>query len=257
MTADLWNAGTDPTEMLRHLVGVTSSVRVQDVAHFPNARGSDRKLRLFACACYQRISHRLPDGRTQAAVAVAEAVADGLQPVNALQQAEALLRDALMRLEPAWRVARGAERYALAPTHYALALGLVVLWRESQKAAYYASSNAYLAVEVLDNPTTTRFNAGYSTLGAMAEREAQVKLLRDIFENPFQPATLDPSLLTSTVVALANSIYAERAFERMPILADALADAGTPDYSPLLEHLRGPGPHVRGCFALDLILGKE
>ncbi len=81
-------------------------------------------------------------------------------------------------------------------------------------------------------------------------------LLRCIFGNPFRPVAIAPAWLTSTVVALAKGIYDERAFDRMPILADALQDAGC-DGDDILAHCRGPGPHVRGCWAVDLVLGKE
>lgn len=81
-------------------------------------------------------------------------------------------------------------------------------------------------------------------------------LLRDIFGNPFCPVTVDPIWLTSTVTSLTAVIYAERAFDRMPILADALEDAGC-DNIDILSHCRGDGPHVRGCWVVDLLLGKE
>ena len=81
-------------------------------------------------------------------------------------------------------------------------------------------------------------------------------LLRDIFGNPFRSVTLDPTWRTSTVVALANSIYEERAFEHMPILADALEDAGCTS-ADILNHCREPGEHVRGRWVVDLLLGKE
>jgi len=68
-------------------------------------------------------------------------------------------------------------------------------------------------------------------------------------------AILDPAWLTSTVVSLAEGIYAERAFDRLPILADALQDAGC-ENTDVLDHCRGPGPHVRGCWVVDLVLGK-
>ena len=68
--------------------------------------------------------------------------------------------------------------------------------------------------------------------------------------------TLDPRWLTSTVIDLARTIYEERVWERMPILADALMDAGC-DSEEVINHCRGPGPHVRGCWVVDLILGKE
>jgi hypothetical protein len=78
----------------------------------------------------------------------------------------------------------------------------------------------------------------------------------DIFGNPFRPLTFDPRWRTSDVVGLARAIYDEKAFERMPILADALMDAGCED-EPIIGHCRGDGPHVRGCWVVDLILGKE
>jgi len=55
---------------------------------------------------------------------------------------------------------------------------------------------------------------------------------------------------------LALSVYEEGAFDRLPVVADALQDAGC-DNGEILTHLRGPGPHVRGCWCLDLLLGKE
>ena len=88
------------------------------------------------------------------------------------------------------------------------------------------------------------------------EEKAQCVLARDIFANPFRPLTFQPSWRSATAVSLAQAIYDERAFDRLPILADALEDAGC-DNADLLDHLRSPGPHVRGCWALDLILGKK
>jgi hypothetical protein len=87
-------------------------------------------------------------------------------------------------------------------------------------------------------------------------RVPQAQLLRDIFGNPFRPITIDPSWLTSTVNALAQTIYHDRTFDQMPGLADALEKAGCANQR-ILAHCRGPGPHVRGCWALDLLLGKE
>jgi hypothetical protein len=82
-------------------------------------------------------------------------------------------------------------------------------------------------------------------------------VLRDIFGNPFRPVSLNPEWRTSTVVALATGIYAERAFDRMPILADALQDAGC-DNDDILSHCRDTSlTHVRGCWVVDLVLGKE
>jgi hypothetical protein len=82
------------------------------------------------------------------------------------------------------------------------------------------------------------------------------RLVREIFGNPFRPVAFDPGWRTSDVMLLARGIYDERAFDRMPILADSLQEAGC-DSDELLNHLRDPhAAHVRGCWALDLVLGK-
>ncbi|HET6572444.1 MAG TPA: hypothetical protein VFG68_02490 [Fimbriiglobus sp.] len=80
-------------------------------------------------------------------------------------------------------------------------------------------------------------------------------LLRCIVGYPFRPVACDPSWRTSTVVGLAEAIYADRVFDRLPILADALEDAGC-THPDVLAHCRGDGPHARGCWVVDLILGK-
>ncbi|MCE9561997.1 MAG: hypothetical protein K8U57_08075 [Planctomycetes bacterium] len=80
-------------------------------------------------------------------------------------------------------------------------------------------------------------------------------MLRDVVGNPFRPVVLDTAWLTSTVGSLAKDIYADRAFDRLPILADALQDAGC-ESGDVLGHLRGDGPHCRGCWVIDLLLGR-
>jgi GAF domain-containing protein len=80
-------------------------------------------------------------------------------------------------------------------------------------------------------------------------------LIRDLFGNPFRPVAFDPAWRTSTAVALASQMYESRDFAAMPILADALQDAGCED-ADVLNHCRSDGPHVRGCWVVDLVLGK-
>lgn len=92
--------------------------------------------------------------------------------------------------------------------------------------------------------------------GVTTEPTKLARLLREQLGNPFRPYHIDPRWRTETVVALATGIEAERAFDRMPILADALEEAGC-DERPMLDHLRGPGPHAVGCWVLDLILDRE
>jgi hypothetical protein len=82
-------------------------------------------------------------------------------------------------------------------------------------------------------------------------------VFREVLGYPFRTGYFSPEWRTSDVMLLSNGTYAERAFDRMPILADALQDAGC-DNEALLEHLRdADATHVRGCWALDLVLGKE
>jgi hypothetical protein len=103
----------------------------------------------------------------------------------------------------------------------------------------------------------------YAALRGADEIAAKCPLLRCIFGNPFRPLTLDPGWRTPQVVALAHAAYEQRELPagqldpaRLAVLADALEHAGCTK-EDILDHLRGPGPHVRGCWAVDLVLGKS
>jgi hypothetical protein len=88
------------------------------------------------------------------------------------------------------------------------------------------------------------------------ERSGVVVLIRDIFGNPFRSVVVNPSWRTPEVADLAHTIYWERSFERLLVLAEALEQAGCTD-ADILRHCRQPGPHVRGCWVLDLLLGND
>ena len=113
------------------------------------------------------------------------------------------------------------------------------------------------------------YRAPYSTLGVSrrlspCHANAEVTaLLRDVFGNPLRPVTVDPSWVNDTVTSLAEAAYQERVMPegaldgtRLALLADALEDAGCTE-ATILGHLRAPGPHVRGCWAVDLLLGNS
>lgn len=91
---------------------------------------------------------------------------------------------------------------------------------------------------------------------AEAEARAALPLARDIFGNPFRPVAFDPRWRTTDVLGIAQGVYEDRAFDRLPLLADALMDAGCDD-EQVLSHCRSEGPHVRGCFVVDMVLGKD
>ncbi len=89
-----------------------------------------------------------------------------------------------------------------------------------------------------------------------SETAYQANALREIFGNPFRAVTLDQAWLTSDVLALTRGIYEEKAFDRMPILADALQDAGCTNEAVFLHCRDTSITHIRGCWVLDLLLGK-
>lgn len=92
-----------------------------------------------------------------------------------------------------------------------------------------------------------------------AERKAQACLVRDVFPNPFRPVSIDPTWQLwngGSVRKMAQAIYEDRAFDGLPVLADALEEAGC-DSLDVLSHCREPGPHVRGCWVVDLLLDQE
>ncbi len=90
-------------------------------------------------------------------------------------------------------------------------------------------------------------------IGAAADTRPH--LVREIFGNPFRPVAFDPMWRTDTAVSLAKQMYEAREFSAMPILADALQDAGC-DNDDILEHCRSEGTHVRGCWVVDAVMGK-
>src|SRR5262249_13662394 len=121
-----------------------------------------------------------------------------------------------------------------------------------------ARATAYrVRILTIDDQGPDPILAGYDTHTATANRLAgeqsqeQGKLLRDICGNPFRRVALAPAVLTwqgGAAVKMALAIYDQRRFEDLPVLADALEDAGCAS-ADILAHLRGPGPHVRGCWA--------
>jgi hypothetical protein len=225
MTEAEWLAATDPFELLDSV----------------EADATERKTRLFADACCRRLARFLAAERSRNAIEVSDLYADGLaseeQLITAVSEADAKGPDVGVR-------------------H---AIGRVGL--TAAKAVIFLTPDLFVN-DVLIGVIHTMVSAGGTSPHEAAreayrsESEAHASLLRDIFGNFFRPVTVDPSWLTSTAVSLAKQMYDARDFSAMPILADALQDAGC-DSADVLDHCRGPGPHVRGCWVVDLVLGKE
>jgi hypothetical protein len=210
---------------------------------FLRDRVPDRKLRLFAVACARRAwPASVEDGATRDAVEVAERFADQAATVKECRAARAALA-APLGAEADWRV-----RYA---RHMAKGVA-------KADAGAAALETALLALQLAGAPALERYEGDAISAAdrhsARVEAARQVASVRCLFGNPFRPVAADPSWLTSDVLALAQGIYDERAFDRAPILADALEDAGCAD-ADALAHLRHGGEHARGCWVLDLVLG--
>jgi hypothetical protein len=223
-----WLTATDPGPMLEYL----------------RDKVSDRKLRLFACACCRRIFHVLTDSRH--AVELAEKYADGHATLAELESAQD-------EAELLWGDPQVSEDPALMHPFR----GYSTVWPSGDDATEVTDFCVRMAAEAV---------AG-SGGASGPERGAQSDLLRCIFGNPFRTApAVDPAWFAGTggvLQRLARVAYEERQLAegtldpaRLTVLADALEDAGCTD-PELLGHLREPGPHVRGCWALDLILSKD
>jgi hypothetical protein len=227
----LWQAGNDPLTMLSHV----------------EAGASERKLRLFACACVRHRWALIPHRRQRGAVELAERLAEG-------QAKDAELEDARQRAEVWPYDAPEFERLIYQAAAYTLAESALEAARGACSSIldYAAIEGAWEAIPGEDQSRLIAEAAG-------AEGRALGRLAVEVFGNPFRPVTVERAWLAAfdgAALAMARWIDEEWRIDEMPYLADALTDAGcTAD--ALIRHLRGEGPHVRGCWALDLVLGRS
>jgi hypothetical protein len=134
-------------------------------------------------------------------------------------------------------------------------------WRGRTMGFGHPSLHAVCFQVGLGNPSTTIVNVGY-VRGVATPQDYDVAdgpladVVREIVGNPFRPVTFSSEWRTDTVLSLARTMYDGRDFSAMPILADALQDAGC-EVADILNHCRSGGVHVRGCWVVDLVLGKE
>jgi hypothetical protein len=230
-----WLACADPVAMLRYL----------------QRRASDRKLRLFGCACCRSVWHILPNGHAREIVVAAEQFADGL-----------VTDDELMWAQEAFMWEGGPEIGSPHDPYLAALASEAVTQLGRESDAVFAARTGRVVPDwpeqAWEAASCSSNQVAHTT--PLAERHQQLSqqanFLRDIFGNPFRPVAFDPAWRTDAVVGLARGAYEDRAFDRLPALADALERAGCAD-AAVLAHCRGPGPHVRGCWVVDLVLGKN
>lgn len=214
---------------------------------FVRASATERKLRLFACACCRDVWHLLTDARSRAAVEAAEDFADGRVDAADLAAVRKAAGAAGGSSRSSW------EAVPAATTAAATYAGPDDAMRSALAAAAHAGAAAgWSAAD--GNPPGVVADFARSAAESNA-RTSQVELIRDLFGNPFRPVRLDPRWLAPNVVDLARAIYDGRSFDWLPLLADALQDAGCDDEG-IIAHCRGEGPHAKGCWVVDLILGK-
>ncbi len=251
MTEEEWFACTDVYDMLEYL----------------REKVSDRKLRLFAIGCVRSILHLLPDQKCREAVDLAEAFAEDQAALQALRTAHEASE---IEMNSAWlnagRIERGgmvyfaSKRAALACDFPGVARAITVEEFDSVAGSdtidAIAGTLSHSAIPPERWGTAAGDNAAEHAVEC--ERPQQLRLVHEVFGNPFRLPTIKPAWVAwngGTVVKLARGIYDDRAFDRLPVLADALEEAGC-DNPVILNHCRQPGPHVRGCWVVDLLLGK-
>ena len=193
------------------------------------SKADERRLRLFACALCRTAWAELGEDRSRRAIDLADGPLSEEVRERTAHAAYAAVSDIIHNARPA----PSAE----------------LMSRPAFRAAFYAFFCVSADVGSIDHHFAT------VELGWFPP-STQVALLRDIFGNSFRPVTFSPSWRTGTAVTLAARMYESCDFSALPILADALQDAGC-DCAEVLDHCRGPGPHVRGCWVLDLVLGME
>jgi hypothetical protein len=218
-----WDTSTDPDRML-------------DAA---DGRLSDRKLLLFGCACARRVWGLLPES-VRATVPLVEGAAEVPDEEDRHEALRKVLFESVGHLA-------GLAVYLLQPR---LQLGQYIPF-----VARVLREREWNADLPLEEQAWTEYLSPLLNTSPRRDHPEQAALLRCIAGYPMDPPTFDPLWRTSDALSLAEGIYAEEAFDRLPILADALMDAGCCD-DRILSHLRAAGPHVRGCWVVDLVLGK-
>jgi hypothetical protein len=236
MTEAEWLACEDPYPLQAFLSG--------------NQLDCRRKCRLFSVACCRHVI-AYGDGGLGDLVPANEAFADGLIPEQEFQR----LWVAAIRAAP--QPAGGPAKYTwLAIKSEGLSSPFEVRCHSQAMYTCDAAVGAVWPESLEDDADLDELARHPDGHRYFDERRYQAALVRDIFGNPFRPVAFSPEWRTDTALALARQMYESREFSAMPILADALQDAGC-DNEGVLSHCRGEGLHVRGCWVVDLVHGKE
>lgn len=233
MTEEEWLTCTTPRSMVRFL----------------GNRVSKRKLRLFTAACCRQIAHLFPNEGCRQVIEQVERYADRQIPRRELTEARKRLHEASKALFTSRTCAGMAVSAAAVATAHAASVPV-----NDFAVCVFAEFASHLGSFPPDTPILDTL-PGPNGATSRTEGAMHCHLLRDIFGHPFRRVAIPRAVCrynNGIIGRLAHLIYDERAFERLPILADALEEAGC-DEGAILEHLRGGDEHVRGCWVLDLL----
>jgi hypothetical protein len=232
------------------------------------ARPNERKLRLFAVGLCRSIWHLLGDENSRIAIEIAEAFADGNTTPESLRTVNARVESASLLAWNRGRVVDENGARFIATKEDALASDIPNLANTVTKEEFDevgARDTVDVALCVVAHaaipPQLWGTGMGDHLAQQATEKECQrqLRVFRCVIGNPFRPAQFDCAWLAwngGTIPKIAQAIYDDRAFDRMPILADALEEAGCTN-ADMLDHCRSGGEHVRGCWVVDLLLRKE
>ena len=223
MTEGVWDAAND-IEAIRQCEYLTTQ---------------RRKQRLLSCAMCRLLKSRFTNPRFEATVRLVEQHVDGVVPEQVIDRRKRQIENLLCAMEGPGQSTPVSKKYR----------SMSILRTLCSSDSFYLFHYGNVPDEVISE------GRSFGKKIEASIRQGYRLLLHDIFGNPFRPVAFDPAWRTATAVGLAERMYESRDFSAMPILADALEDAGC-DHPDVLVHCRGDGPHVRGCWVVDLVLGK-
>lgn len=212
------------------------------MVYYIRRRATLRQFLLLGVVLCRRVWDRLPFDDCREMVFAVERLADHPQVDGDDYSIVAETDTIFTRLQEGYHRVHETSMHIRGP--YLATMSCGALWHDPDDVIHHVADSAAISVSgVADGPAWE------------TERQAQARLLHELFGNPFRPVAFDPAWRSETAVALASGVYADRAFDRLPILADALEEAGC-DYPDILAHCREPGPHAHGCWVVDLVLNK-
>ena len=243
MNSEQWDEAHDPNEMLKFL---------DYFAHL-------RKHQLFACACIERVREFVRHEELKSCLDIIRFYPDSPVSLDTIQLAQTKSDKIL-------------EEFKFGPDHPkdfieyypGAAIYRFFRWIHDEGMPVGVGSCCRTAmgrvswINAIQMDEPNKYQTAQQIKDTIEQNEAlqQCNLLREIFGNPFHPVTTDPIWLTPTVTAMAQAMYEDRNFTAMPILGDALEEAGC-DNEDILQHCRDMTGHVRGCWLVDLVLDKQ